>query len=136
MRCPDCAGTRAISKADPQLVVRAAAAGLLVSVVAGIGWGLFPAWGFYWALILGFGSVEAMAKFVRGRTGPDLQAIAIGIVVLGMVISRVVLAQRLGLDLGQLNDFTPRLQRALYVRPIPDLLFCLLPIVIGFIRFR
>ncbi|MEZ4564103.1 MAG: B-box zinc finger protein [Thermomicrobiales bacterium] len=136
MRCPDCAGTRAASKAAPQVVLTAAGAGLLVSVLTGIGWGLSPAWGFYWALILGFGSVEAMARFLRGRTGPDLQAIAIAIVVVGMVVSRVVVAQRLGVDLGTLNDFRPAVQRALYLRPIPDLLFCVLPIVIAFIRFR
>jgi hypothetical protein len=136
MRCPDCAGTRAASKAAPQVVATAAGAGLLVSVVAGIGWGLFPAWGFYWALILGFGSVEMMARFLRGRTGPDLQVIAIAIVVIGMVISRVVLAQRLGVDLALLSDFRPAVQRALYLRPIPDLLFCLLPVAIAFIRFR
>ncbi len=117
-------------------MLTAAGAGLLVSVLAGIGWGLAPSWGFYWALILGFGSVEMMARFLRGRTGPDLQAIAIGVVVIGMVISRVVVAQRLGVDLGALNDFRPAVQRALYLRPIPDLLFCLLPIVIAFIRFR
>ena len=136
MRCPDCAGTRAASKAAPQAVLTAAGAGLLVSVLAGIGWGLSPAWGFYWALILGFGSVEMMARFLRGRTGPDLQAIAIAIVVIGMVVSRVVVAQRLGVDLSILSDFRPAVQRALYLRPIPDLLFCVLPIVIAFIRFR
>lgn len=136
MRCPDCAGTRAASKAAPQRVLTAAGAGLLVAVLAGVGWGLSPTWGFYWALILGFGSVEAMAKLLRGRTGPDLQAIAAAVVLVGMVTSRVVLAQRLGLDLGQLGDLGPAVQRALYLRPVPDLVFCVLPVVIAFIRFR
>lgn len=136
MRCPDCAGTRAASKADPAGVARAALAGAAVAVLAGIGWAFLPNWGFYWALLLGFGSVEAMAKVLRGRTGPDLQAVAIVIVLAGMVVSRVLLAQRLGIDIGAINQFSEPLQRALYLRPIPDLLFCALPIVIAWIRFR
>ena len=136
MRCPDCAGTRAASKADPAGVARAALAGGVVAVLAGIGWAFLPNWGFYWALLLGFGTVETMAKLLRGRTGPDLQAVAIVLVVAGMAVSRVLLAQRLGIDPGAINQFSEPLQRALYLRPIPDLVFCALPIAIAWIRFR
>ena len=136
MRCPDCAGTRAAIKANTSQVLTAAGAGLIVAALAGIGWGYLPNWQFYWALLLGFGTVEMMARFLPGRRGVDLQAIAIVIVVFGIVLSRVVLAQRLGIDLAAINAFTPRLQAALQLRPIPDLLFAALPIVIAWIRFR
>jgi hypothetical protein len=44
--------------------------------------------------------------------------------------------QRLGVDREMLGDLRPVVQRALYLRPIPDLLFALLPILIAWVRFR
>ena len=136
MRCPDCAGTRSSIAASPARTLTAAAAGLAVATVAGIGWGFFPDWQFYWALLLGFGVVETMVRFLTKQRGPDLQAIALVIVVYGMVLSRVVLAQRLGVNLADVVDGGQVAQRVLYLRPIPDLLFAVLPIVIAWIRFR
>jgi hypothetical protein len=136
MRCPDCAGTRSSVAANPAVTLTAAAAGLAVATAVGVAWGFFPDWQFYWALLLGFGVVETMVRRLTKRQGVDLQAIAIVIVVYGMVLSRVVLAQRLGLAIGDINDLNPVLQRVLYLRPIPDLLFALLPTVIAWIRFR
>jgi hypothetical protein len=136
MRCPDCAGTRSSVAANPARTLTAAGAGLAVATAAGIGWGFFPDWQFYWALLLGFGVVETMVRFLSKQRGIDLQAIALAIVAYGMVLSRVVLAQRLGVDLADISDFGPVVQRVLYLRPVPDLLFALLPIVIAWIRFR
>lgn len=136
MRCPDCAGTRATVVANPAGTVKAALAGLAVATLVGIGWGYLPTWQFYWALLLGFGTVETMARLLRARRGPDLQLIAIVIVVYGLLLSRVILAQRTGVDLGHINEFRPAVQRALYLRPIPDLLFAAIPVVIAWIRFR
>ena len=136
MRCPDCAGTRAAVKANPAGVLKAAAAGIVVATLAGVAWGFLPNWGFYWALILGFGAVESMAHVLRARQGLDLQLIALAIVSFGMVLSRVVIAQRLGVNVGLINDFGAPLQGTLYLRPIPDLLFMLMPLAIAWIRFR
>lgn len=136
MRCPDCAGTRSSVAANPAGTLTAAAAGLAVAAGAGVGWGFFPEWEFYWALLLGFGVVEMMARTLPKRQGADLQAIAIVVVVVGIVLSRVILAQRLGVDLGAINAFGPAVQRVLYLRPIPDLVFAALPIVIAWVRFR
>jgi len=136
MRCPDCAGTRATIKANPSGVLVAAAAGFGLATLVGIGWGFLPNWQFYWALLLGFGVVETIAKLLKGRQGIDLQLIALAIVTYGMVLSRVVLAARLGVDLNVVNDFSPQVQRAMYLRPIPDLLFMLLPLAIAWVRFR
>jgi hypothetical protein len=107
-----------------------------VATAAGIAWGFFPDWQFYWALLLGFGTVETMVRLLTKRQGLDLQAIAIAIVVYGIVLSRVVLAQRVGVNLADIQNVGPLLQRVLYLRPIPDLLFALLPVVIAWIRFR
>ncbi len=136
MRCPDCAGTRSSVAANPAGTLTAAAAGLAAATAAGLGWGFFPDWQFYWALLLGFGTVETMVRLLTKRQGLDLQVIAITIVVYGMVLSRVVLAQRLGINLVEIQDVSSAAQRALYLRPVPDLLFALLPIVIAWIRFR
>jgi len=136
MRCPDCAGTRSSVAANPARTLTAAASGLAVATAVGIGWGFFPDWQFYWALLLGFGTVETMVRLLTKRQGLDLQAIAIVIVVYGIVLSRVVLAQRFGVNLADIETLRPAVQRALYLRPLPDLLFALLPILIAWIRFR
>jgi len=107
-----------------------------VATVVGLAWGFFPEWQFYWALLLGFGTVEMMVRLLKKRQGLDLQAIAIAIVVYGIVLSRVVLAQRLGVNLAGIESVGPIVQRVLYLRPVPDLLFALLPVVIAWIRFR
>jgi hypothetical protein len=136
MRCPDCAGTRSSVAANPAGTLTAAVAGLAVATVVGLAWGFFPDWQFYWALLLGFGTVEMMVRLLKRRQGLDLQVIAIVIVVYGMVLSRVVLAQRLGVNLAGIESFGPIVQRVLYLRPVPDLLFAILPVVIAWIRFR
>ena len=64
MRCPDCAGTRSSTAANPSQTLVAAGAGLAVAAVVGVGWGFFPDWGFYWTLLLGFGTVETMVRFL------------------------------------------------------------------------
>jgi hypothetical protein len=136
MRCPDCAGTRSAVAANPAGTLVAAGAGLAVATAAGLAWGFFPDWQFYWALLLGFGTVETMARLLKKRQGLDLQAIAITIVVFGIALSRVVLTQRLGVSLTAIEGFGPMAQRVLYLRPVPDLLFAVLPIAIAWIRFR
>jgi hypothetical protein len=136
MRCPDCAGTRSSVAANPAGTLTAAGAGLAVATAAGIAWGFFPDWQFYWALLLGFGTVETMVRLLTKRQGIDLQAIAIAIVFYGIVLSRVVVAQRLGVNLGDVENVNSLVQRVLYLRPVPDLLFALLPVIIAWIRFR
>ena len=122
--------------ANPARTLTAAGAGLVVATAVGIAWGFFPDWQFYWALLLGFGTVETMVRLLTKRQGLDLQAIAIAIVVFGLLLSRVVLAQRLGVGLAEIENLRPQVQRALYLRPVPDLLFAVLPVVIAWIRFR
>jgi len=122
--------------ANPARTLTAAGAGLVVATAVGIAWGFFPDWQFYWALLLGFGTVETMVRLLTKRQGLDLQVIAIAIVVFGLLLSRVVLAQRLGIGLAEIEHIRPMVQRALYLRPVPDLLFAVLPVVIAWVRFR
>ena len=122
--------------ANPARTLTAAAAGLAVATAVGIAWGFFPNWQFYWALLLGFGTVETMVRLLTKRQGLDLQAIAIAIVVFGIILSRLVLAQRLGVSLAEIETLRPAMQRGLYLRPLPDLLFAILPILIAWVRFR
>ena len=138
LRCPECAGVRGLPTyaTGTSVLARAAAAGLAVAVVVGLLWGLAPDWGFYLALALGFGVAEAMAKASNAKRGRDLQAVALAVVAFGVVLSRVVMARRLGIDLADVNAFAPIVQYALRLQLVPDLLFAALPFVIGWIRFR
>lgn len=138
LRCPDCAGVRGLPtyRTDSTVLVRAGAAGLALAIVIGVIWGFFPAWGFYLALALGFGVAEMMARLANNKRGADLQALAIAIVLVGLVASRYVIASRFGIDLGMVNQMDPRVLNALRLNVIPDLVFAALPIVIAWIRFR
>jgi hypothetical protein len=138
LRCPDCAGVRGLPTYAPSTTVlaKAAAAGLVVAVGVGILWGFAPNWGFHLGLALGFGVAEAMAWVSNAKRGRDLQFLALAIVAFGVVLSRTVLAQRLGISWEQVNALAPRVEDALRLRLIPDLLFAAIPFVIGWIRFR
>ncbi len=138
LRCPDCAGVRGLPSyaTGASVLARAAGAGLVVALVVGIVWGVAPAWAFYLALALGFGVAEAMAWASNDKRGRDLQIVAWLIVLFGLVLGRAIVANRLGIDLAAINELTPRVQRQLGLRVIPDLIFAVLPFVITWIRFR
>lgn len=152
LRCPDCAGVRGLPtyQTSPNVLAKSAGVGLAVAVAVGVLWGFIPNWGFYLSLLLGFGVVEAMAKSANNKRGRDLQILAMGLVLLGLVISRYVLAQRLGItaeQINQLNDlvFGPEIRKD-FGRPVPvdeamrlqlsDLLFAAIPFAISWVRFR
>jgi hypothetical protein len=138
LRCPDCAGVRGLPTyaTGATVLVRAGAAGLALAVVIGIIWGFFPEWGFYLGLGLGFGVAELMARLANNKRGLDLQVLAIAIVLVGLIASRYVIASRLGIDLGLVNQMDPRVLTALRLNLIPDLIFAVIPLVIAWIRFR
>ncbi|MBX6342135.1 MAG: hypothetical protein IRY97_06730, partial [Thermomicrobiaceae bacterium] len=120
-------------------LVKATAAGAVVAVAVGALWGFFPAWQFYLALALGFGVAEAMAWTARYKRGSDLQVAAVACVLLGLAVSRVVMAeQSAGLGASDLltRATDPGVAAMLQLRLIPDLLFAALAFVIPFVRFR
>ncbi len=152
-RCPDCAGVRGLPtyRTPTSNLARAAGAGLLVALVTAVLWRFFPEWQFYLCLLLGFGVVESMARIVRDKRGRDLQIVAMLIVTTGLVLSRVLLAQRFGVTFADVNameeglvnqeiiaaygGFAP-VDEILQIRLIPDLLYAALAYVIAWIRFR
>jgi hypothetical protein len=152
LRCPECAGVRGLPtyQTSSNVLLKAGAAGLAVAVVVGVIWGFIPDWGFYLSLALGFGVAEAMARMANYKRGRDLQVVAMAMVALGLVISRYVLAQRLGITAEQINQldqivFSPailddfggpvQVTTAMRLR-IVDLIFAAIPFVITWIRFK
>lgn len=153
MRCPDCAGVRGLPtyRTPATDLVRAVGAGLLVAILVAVLWRFLPEWQFYLCLLLGFGSVEAMAKITNNKRGIDLQVAAVLIVTVGLVLSRLLLAQRFGISAGDVNALEEGLineeiireyggfvsvSEALQLRVIPDLLFALMAYAIAWVRFR
>ncbi len=153
MRCPDCAGVRGLPsyKTPAQDLLKAVGLGLVVAVAVAVLWRFFPQWQFYLCLLLGFGGVETMAKTARYKRGLDLQIAAIAVVLVGMVLARVLLAQRYGITLGDINALndaiaTPQViseyrgfvavDYLLQLRLLPDLLYSAMPIAIAYFRFR
>lgn len=139
-RCPSCAGLSGLTWSDvpTTLLLRAALAGLLVALIVGWLWSRAPAWQFYLALLLGFGVAEAMAWAARAQRGVALQIVGILCVALGIALSRLFLLGRAGLSLGELvmHLGDARLWALLQLRPLPDLLFVALALLIPFVRFR
>lgn len=139
-RCPSCAGLAGLSWSDVPsgLLLRATLVGSLVALVIAWLWSRAPDWQFYLALLLGFGVAEAMAWAARSRRGVALQVTGILCVAAGLVLSRVLLLERFGLGLADLPErfADPRLWTVVQLRPVPDLLFAVLALVIPFVRFR
>ena len=138
LRCPDCAGVRGLPTYATQsnVLARAAAAGSGLALVVGVVWGFLPDWGFYLALGLGFGVAELMAYLANNKRGIDLQIVGMVAVLLGLIVSRALLARQFGVDLGEVNQLNPRVLNQLRLNIIPDLVFAALPFLIVWYRFR
>lgn len=109
---------------------------MLVAILVAVLWRLLPGWTFYLSLGMGFGVVEMIAKLSGNKRGIDLQLGAIAVITLGFVLSRVLLAQRYGIDLGGLTDLSPRQMRLLQLDAVPHLVYMTLAYVIAWVRFR
>jgi hypothetical protein len=125
---------------------------LAVALGTAVLWRFLPDWQFYLALLMGFGTVETMARFAGNKRGADLQLLAIGIITIGFLLSRVLLAQRFGIDFAQVNAmdelvinpeimehfgrFGASVAEILQLRLIPDLLYVAVAYLIAWVRFR
>ena len=138
LRCPECAGVRGLPTyaTNPSTLARSAATALPVAVLVGILWGYAPNWGFHLGLALGFGVAESMAWASNAKRGRDLQLVAFGMIALGLLVSRAVIAQRFGISWAMVNAYGPYVEAVLRLRLIPDLVFAALPFAIGWVRFR
>jgi hypothetical protein len=147
LRCPDCAGVRGLPTyaTSADLLLKAAGAGLVVAIGVAILWAFAPSWKFYLSLLLGFGVAEAMAWASRNKRGADLMVVGSVCIVIGLALSRVFIAQRLGItwdmtsDLDSIvrdgNNFVT-VQNALQLNIIPDGVFAALTFLIVWVRFR
>lgn len=140
-RCPDCAQVRGLPtyQTSSGAMLKALIVGSVVAVAVGILWGIFPQWNFYLALALGFGVAEGMAWAANYKRGSDLQIAGILLVVLGLVIARITIAQhdpRVSLDTLLNNATHPAVQRIFQLRLLPDLVFAAIAVAIPYIRFR
>lgn len=154
LRCPDCAGVRGLPtyRTPSSSMVKAIGAGLLVAMGTAVLWRFFPNWQFYLCLLLGFGTVEAMARLTGNKRGADLQVAAIAMVTVGLVLSRVLLAQRFGIGFDQINALDEQVMTVETVREfgrrpvsvsdvlqlqfVPDLVYALMAYLIAWVRFR
>jgi hypothetical protein len=152
LRCPDCAGVRGLpSYRTPSTdLAKSVGLGLAIAVAVAVVWRFFPDWEFYLCLLLGFGAVETMARAANYKRGVDLQAAAIGVVIVGMVLARVLVAQRFGIslsDVNNLNDLVATqaayreygivsVATILQLKLIPDLIYAAIPVAIAWYRFR
>ncbi len=118
LRCPECARERrsGINAPTPSTVRRAAVAGGAVALGLGVLWGLFPAYGFWIALLLGFGGGEIVSTAANRRRGPELQTVAAGMVIgaflIGYLLSEALdrgFADRLSRFLGDPIAFGDRI---------------------------
>ncbi len=140
-RCPECSrGPRAASyQVDVNRLVLSAGAGLIVALTIGFVWGMFPEWGFHCSLLLGFGVVETMAYVSKYRRGRELLGLAIACIVVGLVVSRLVIAWDDPVLTMQMlwNNANNEFVRARFrLDPIPDYLFAAIPFGIAYVRFR
>lgn len=154
LRCPDCAGVRGLPtyRTPADSLLKAAGAGLAVAVVVAVLWRFFPGWQFYLCLLLGFGVVETIARFSGDKRGADLQVAAIAAVTVGLLLSRVLLAQRFGLSIADVNALDAQLinteiaaefgfrgasvSEILQLRIVPDVVYALMAYLIAWVRFR
>ncbi len=98
-RCYECANLQSVPTyaIDSSIYVKAVLFGLLVSGAAGVLMGLFPAFEFWAALLMGVAVPEAVARASNQKRGPGLQMVGIACVVFGFVASRYVSYQYPGL---------------------------------------
>ena len=140
-RCPDCSrGPKPVMyQTGGFQLARATAIGVVVAAAVGVLWGAFPDWSFYTALLLGFGVSESVAWAANYKRGRELQLVAIACVALGLVISRVVIAQRsdvLTLDMLLNQTTQPGVARAFRLALVPDFVFMGVAFLIVWVRFR
>lgn len=138
MRCPDCAGVRGLPtyRTDSSTLLKAAIGGFIVAILVGTLLGYLPDWNFYLTLALGFGVAEIMARLSNQKRGLDLQIAGWLAVALGLVISRWVLMDRLGLPWSVVREMRPGVEQLMNLQLVPDGVFAALAFLIIYLRFR
>lgn len=107
IRCRECATQKRSGIYAPSagLLLKAAATGVGIALVAGVVWGMNPTYAFWIALVLGFAGGELVSLAANRRRGPELQAIAAGMVVVSFLIALALASARNSSLLGGLPVF-------------------------------
>lgn len=92
-RCYECANVQVlpIYAVSTDVYVRAGLAGFVVAAITGVLMGLFPAFEFWAALLMGIAVSESVARAANQKRGPGLRTIALLSIVFGFALSRVVI---------------------------------------------
>lgn len=100
IRCRECATERrsGIFAPSGRDLLRASGAAVVAAAVVGTAWGLFPAYAFWLALVLGFGGGEAVSRAANRKRGVELKAVA-GVMVVGAFVLALMLAGARGTGL-------------------------------------
>jgi hypothetical protein len=95
-KCFQCANLQVLPTyaVSTDYYVKSAAAGLGAAAIIGILMGVFPAFEFWAALLMGIGVPEAVTAAANHKRGPGLRTVAVVSVLFGFFLSRVVM--RLG----------------------------------------
>lgn len=105
-RCFECANVQVLPTyaIDASVYLKAALYGLLAGGLSGVLMGLFPAFEFWGALLMGIVVPEAVAFASNQKRGPGLQMVGLGCVVFGFIVSRFLLTQwGILIPLGRIN---------------------------------
>lgn len=134
-----------VYRTSPQFVARAALSTAVIALVLGIAWGFLPDWSFWFAIGAAFAIAETMVRVTGAKRGSTYQTIGMVGVVACVIISRVVLANRLGIGL---NDIVTILSTARIDSPqtsallqlmaldLPNIVYVALALAIPYVRFR
>jgi hypothetical protein len=134
-----------VYRTSPQLLVRAAAVAAVIAIAVGILWGFQPLWSFWFAIGSAFLIAEAIVRVTGAKRGSTYQMIGMLAVLLCVVISRVVLANRLGLSLADIGNVlnssridSPRSRLLFQVMALdlPNIVYIVLALAIPYVRFR
>lgn len=123
-------------RTDSNTLFKAAIAGFAIAILVGVILGYLPDWNFYLTLALGFGVAEAMARLSNEKRGLDLQVAGWLAVTLGLVISRWVLMDRLGLPWEVVRELPPVVAQIMNLELMPDGVIAVIPFLIVYLRFR
>jgi hypothetical protein len=152
-----------VYRTSPQLITRAAAVAFGLAIAIGVLWGFMPIgivalisaragvqgfspdWSFWFAIGGAFIITEAIVRATGAKRGRMYQLIGMGAVFVCIVISRVILAHRVGVDFARISDVlgsaridSPQarvLFRQLSLN-LPNIVYSGLALAIPYFRFR
>jgi hypothetical protein len=134
-----------VYRTSPQLVARAALVTAVIALVFGIAWGYLPLWSFWFAIGSAFAIAEAIVRATGAKRGSTYQTIGMVGVLACIVISRVLLANRLGIGLNDILNVvtTTRVDSPqsrgllqLMALDLANVVYIALALAIPYVRFR